>query len=61
MFDGLGDIRRLNISKGGFRFANSLYLIPALETLEKNAGNNVEEIVAKYVEMKILNHQRWVY
>lgn len=31
LFDGLyhyaGEIRKLNISKGGFRFANSLYLI----------------------------------
>lgn len=32
LFDGLypfaGEIRKLNISKGGFRFANSLYLTP---------------------------------
>lgn len=39
LFDGLypfaGEIRKLNISKGGFRFTNSLYLIPALEAIEK--------------------------
>lgn len=38
LFDGLytfaGEIRDLNISKGGFRFANSLYLIPVLEAIE---------------------------
>jgi filamentation induced by cAMP protein fic len=37
LFDGLypfaGEIRKLNISKGGFRFANSLYLVPALEAI----------------------------
>ena len=37
LFDGLypfaGEIRKLNISKGGFRFANSLYLTPALEAI----------------------------
>lgn len=34
LFGGLypfaGEIRKLNISKGGFRFVNSLYLKPAL-------------------------------
>ena len=29
------EIRTQNISKGGFRFANSLYLLPALEAIEK--------------------------
>ena len=48
-----GEIRHQNISKGGFRFANSLYLIPALEAIEKMPENNVEEIIAKYVEMNI--------
>lgn len=57
LFGGLypfaGQIRKLNISKGGFRFANSLYLIPALEAIEKMPDNTFEEIVAKYVEMNI--------
>lgn len=57
LFDGLydfaGEIRRLNISKGGFRFANSLYLIPALEAIEKMPENTFEQIIAKYVEMNI--------
>lgn len=57
LFDGLypfaGEIRKLNISKGGFRFANSLYLIPALEAIEKMPETSFEEIVAKYVEMNI--------
>lgn len=57
LFDGLypfaGEIRTLNISKGGFRFANSLYLAPALEAIEKMPESTFEEIVAKYVEMNI--------
>lgn len=57
LFGGLypfaGQIRKLNISKGGFRFANSIYLIPALEAIEKMPENTFEEIVAKYVEMNI--------
>lgn len=57
LFDGLyplaGEIRKLNISKGGFRFANSLYLVPALEAIERMPETTFEEIVAKYVEMNI--------
>jgi len=57
LFDGLypfaGHIRTMNISKGGFRFANSLYLVPALEAIEKMPENTFEEIIAKYVEMNI--------
>ena len=57
VFEGLypfaGEIRTLNISKGGFRFANSLYLRQALEAIEKMPQSTFEEIVAKYVEMNI--------
>lgn len=57
LFDGLypfaGQIRTLNISKGGFRFANSLYLVPVLEVIEKMPEDTYEQIIAKYVEMNI--------
>lgn len=57
LFDGLydfaGKIRKLNITKGGFRFANSLYLIPALEAIEKMPEDTFEQVIAKYVEMNI--------
>ncbi len=59
LFDGLypvaGDVRKLNISKGGFRFVNSLYLVPALEAIEKMPESTFEEIIAKYVEMNIVH------
>lgn len=53
LYDFAGEIRRLNISKGGFRFANTLYLLPALEAIEKMPESTFEEIIAKYVEMNI--------
>lgn len=57
LFSGLldfsGEIRKKNISKGGFRFANSLYLNEILVKIEQMPENNFEEIIAKYVEMNI--------
>lgn len=57
LFSGLygfaGEIRTKNISKGGFRFANSLYLKEALAAIEKMPENTFEEIIAKYVEMNV--------
>ena len=57
LFDGLydfaGKVRTLNISKGGFRFANALYLNEILVKIEQMRENNFEEIIAKYIEMNI--------
>lgn len=57
IFDGLydfaGKIRDKNISKGGFRFANTLYLNEILPKIEQMPENTFEEIIAKYVEMNI--------
>ena len=57
LFDGLydfaGKIRNLNIAKGGFRFANCLYLEAILPVIEKMPESTFEEIIAKYVEMNI--------
>ena len=53
LYDFAGKIRVQNISKGGFRFANSLYLKEALVAIEKMPGTTFEEIIAKYVEMNI--------
>lgn len=57
LFDGLydfaGEIRKLNISKGSFRFANALYLKEILVKIEQMPENSFEEIIAKYVEMNI--------
>jgi cell filamentation protein len=57
IFDGLydfaGKIREVNISKGGFRFANSLYLDVILPKIEQMPQDNFEQIIQKYVEMNI--------
>lgn len=57
LFDGLydlaGQIRKQTISKGGYRFANALYLTEILVKIEQMPENSFEEIIAKYVEMNI--------
>ena len=53
LFDFAGQLRTLNISKGGFRFATSLYLNEVLAKVEQMPENTFEEIIAKYVEMNI--------
>lgn len=53
LYDFVGQIRAKNISKGGFRFANVLYLNDILPKIEKMPESNFEEIIAKYVEMNI--------
>ncbi len=53
LYDFAGEIRNKNISKGGFRFANSLYLNEALLKIEQLPEKTFEEVIAKYVEMNI--------
>ena len=53
LYDFAGEIRKLNISKDGFRFANSLYLEDALQRIEKMSETTFEEIIEKYAEMNI--------
>ena len=53
LYDFAGKVRTLNIAKGGFRFANCLYLDAILPVIEKMPETTFEQIVAKYVEMNI--------
>lgn len=53
LYDFAGEIREVNISKGGFRFANSLYLKEILPKIENMPQSNFDEIIEKYVEMNI--------
>jgi len=53
LYDFAGEIRKLNISKDGFRFANSLYLEDALQRIEEMPETTFEEIIEKYAEMNI--------
>lgn len=53
LYDFAGQIRKLNISKGGFLFASVGYLKQTLDYIEKMPETSVKEIVMKYVEMNI--------
>jgi len=53
LYDFAGELRTVNISKGGFRFANSLYLKEILPKIEQMPQSSFKEIIAKYVEMNI--------
>jgi cell filamentation protein len=53
LYDFAGEVRKLNISKGGFRFANALYLNEILVKIEQMPETSFEEIIAKYVEINI--------
>lgn len=48
-----GKIRKVNISKGNFRFASALYLQAALEQIDTMPQGNFDQIIEKYVEMNI--------
>jgi cell filamentation protein len=53
LYDFAGEVRKLNISKGGFRFANALYLNEILVKIEQMPETSFEDIIAKYVEINI--------
>lgn len=53
LYDFAGKIREKNISKGGFTFANSMYLHDALKKIETMPESTEDEIIEKYVEMNI--------
>ncbi len=53
LYDFAGKIREVNISKGNFRFANSLYLQDILPKIESMKEDSFESIIEKYVEMNI--------
>ena len=48
-----GKIRKVNVSKGNFRFANSMYLYSALNAIENMPENSFDQIIEKYVEMNV--------
>lgn len=53
-----GEIRTVNISKGGFRFVPVMYLKAALENIDKMPQSTFDEIVEKYVEMNVAHSFR---
>lgn len=53
IYEFAGEIRKVNLAKGNFRFAPLMYLEAALANIEKMPQLDYDEIIEKYVEMNI--------
>lgn len=53
IYDFAGEVRKVNMSKGNFRFVPVMYLDDALRNIEKMPQSTFDEIVEKYVEMNV--------
>ena len=53
LYDFAGQIRTVNIAKGGFQFAMAQFLPQTLATIEQMPETTFEEVSDKYVEMNI--------
>lgn len=58
IYDFAGELRKVNISKGNFRFAPLMYLEAALQSIDKMPQSTFDEIIEKYVEMNIAHSFR---
>ena len=53
LYDFAGQIRQVNIAKGGFQFAPAQYLHQTLKDIESMPEGSLNEIFDKYVEMNV--------
>ncbi len=53
IYEFAGRLRKVNISKGNFRFAPLMYLEAALQNIDKMPQSAFDEIIEKYVEMNV--------
>ncbi len=53
LYDFAGQIRTVNIAKGGFQFAMAQYLGQTLADVERMPEDSFENIIDKYVEMNV--------
>lgn len=53
LYDFAGQIRTVNIAKGGFAFAPAMYLQNTLKIVESMPEDSFDEIVSKYIEMNV--------
>lgn len=53
IYDFAGKLRKVNISKGNFRFAPVMYLDAALKSIDNMPQSTFDEIIEKYVEMNV--------
>lgn len=53
IYEFAGQLREVNMSKGGFRFASVMFLSTSLEHIDKLPQSTFDEIIEKYVEMNV--------
>lgn len=53
IYEFAGEIRKVNIANGNFRFTPLAYIEEAVKNIEKMPQSTYEEIIEKYVEMNI--------
>lgn len=53
IYEFAGELRKVNIAKGNFRFTPLAYLSESVKNIEKMPQSAYEEIIEKYVEMNI--------
>ena len=53
IYEFAGELRKVNIAKGNFRFTPLAYIEEAVKNIEKMPQSTYEEIIEKYVEMNI--------
>ena len=53
IYEFAGEIRDVNIAKGNFRFAPSMYLKEALNKIDKMPEDTFDNIIKKYIEMNV--------
>ena len=53
IYEFAGELRKVNIAKGNFRFTPIVYLEESIRNIEKMPQSTYEEIIEKYVEMNI--------
>ena len=53
IYEFAGELRKVNIAKGNFRFTPLAYLEETIKNIEKMPQSTYDEIIEKYVEMNI--------
>jgi len=53
LYDFAGQIRKLNISKDGFQFAQARFLDSSLKKIEQMSEKTFDDIAKKYIEMNV--------
>jgi len=53
LYDFAGQIRTLNIAKGGFAFAQAMFLNDTLKNIEAMPETTLEDCINKYIEMNV--------